>query len=74
MSNARNIPMNEVAVTIVKAGASKGKTIARKTCHPFAPSIRAASRNSVGIACKPGQVDDDRVTRGAARIARPRST
>ena len=42
-----------VTKTTVSTGASSGTVIRRKTCHSEAPSVRAASSVSRGIAERP---------------------
>src|SRR5439155_21496697 len=45
-----------VMKTTVKTGASSGTVTRRKTCHSDAPSVRAASSVSRGIAARPAAI------------------
>ena len=47
-------------MTTVKAGASMGKVMSRKTCQRRAPSTSAACLQILRHVLQPGQVEDDR--------------
>ena len=42
--------------TTDRTGASSGMVTRRKTCHSVAPSVRAASRTSRGMAARPAAI------------------
>ena len=48
--------MSIVMNTTVSTGASSGTVTRRKTCHSVAPSVRAASRTSRGMAASPAAI------------------
>ena len=45
-----------VMKTTLSTGARSGTVTRRKTCHSDAPSVRAASRTSRGIAARPAPI------------------
>ena len=45
-----------VMKTTLSTGASSGTVTRRKTCHSLAPSVRAASSTSRGIAASPAPI------------------
>ena len=45
-----------VMKTTLRTGASSGTVTRRKTCHSVAPSVRAASSTSRGIAARPAAI------------------
>ena len=45
-----------VMKTTLSTGASSGTVTRRKTCHSVAPSVRAASSTSRGIAARPAPI------------------
>src|SRR5215207_6105542 len=53
MSNTLSTLMRSVMNTTESTGARSGTVTRRKTCHSVAPSVRAASRTSRGIAARP---------------------
>jgi hypothetical protein len=53
MSKSLSTLITSVTKTTTSTGASSGAVIRRKTCHSVAPSIRAASSASRGIAAMP---------------------
>ena len=48
--------MSMVMKTTVRTGARSGAVTRRNTCHSLAPSVRAASRTSRGIAASPATI------------------
>src|SRR5262249_55951213 len=56
MSNTLSTLMSMVTKTTVRTGASSGTVTRRNTCHSPAPSVRAASRTSRGIAASPAAI------------------
>src|SRR6185503_13577172 len=55
-SNTFKTLISIVMKTTVKTGASRGTVTRRKTCHSDAPSVRAASSVSRGIAASPAAI------------------
>ena len=56
MSNTLSTLISIVMKTTLSTGASSGTVIRRKTCHSVAPSVRAASSVSRGIAASPAAI------------------
>ena len=56
MSNTFSTLINIVMKTTVSTGASSGTVTRRKTCNSVAPSVRAASSVSRGIAARPAAI------------------
>ena len=56
MSNTLRTLISIVMKTTVSTGASSGTVMRRKTCHSVAPSVRAASSVSRGIAERPAAI------------------
>ena len=53
MSKTFSTPMICVMKTTPSTGESSGTVTRRKTCHSLAPSVRAASSTSRGMAARP---------------------
>ena len=60
MSKTLRTLISIVMNTTDSTGASSGTVTRRKTCHSVAPSVRAASSTSRGIAARPGADHDHR--------------
>ena len=56
MSNTLSTLISIVMKTTLSTGASSGTVTRRKTCHSVAPSVRAASSVSLGIAASPATI------------------
>ena len=56
MSNTFRTLISIVMKTTLSTGASSGTVTRRKTCHSVAPSVRAASSVSRGIAASPAAI------------------
>ncbi len=56
MSKTLRTLMIIVMKTTLSTGASSGTVTRRKTCHSVAPSVRAASSTSRGIAARPAPI------------------
>ena len=56
MSKTLRTLISIVMNTTVSTGASSGTVTRRNTCHSLAPSVRAASRTSRGIAARPAAI------------------
>ena len=56
MSNTFRTLISIVMKTTLSTGASSGTVTRRKTCHSVAPSVRAASSTSRGIAARPAAI------------------
>src|ERR671920_54511 len=56
MSNTFSTLISIVTKTTVSTGASSGTVTRRNTCHSVAPSVRAASSVSRGIAARPAAI------------------
>src|SRR3954453_6312055 len=56
MSKTLRTLMIMVMKTTLRTGASSGTVTRRKTCHSLAPSVRAASSTSRGIADRPAPI------------------
>ena len=56
MSNTLSTLMIIVTKTTLSTGASSGTVTRRKTCNSDAPSVRAASSTSRGIAARPAPI------------------
>ncbi len=56
MSKTLRTLISIVMKTTVSTGASSGTVTRRKTCHSVAPSVRAASSTSRGIAARPAAI------------------
>ena len=56
MSKTFRTLISIVMKTTVSTGASSGTVTRRKTCHSLAPSVRAASSTSRGIAARPAAI------------------
>ena len=56
MSNTFRTLISIVMKTTLSTGASSGTVTRRKTCHSVAPSVRAASSTSRGIAASPAAI------------------
>ena len=69
-SKTFSTPMICVTKTTVSTGASSGTVTRRKTCHSVAPSVRAASSTSRGIAERPAAMITMREAGGAPRCRR----
>ena len=56
MSKTLRTLISIVMKTTLRTGASSGTVTRRKTCHSVAPSVRAASSVSRGIAARPAAI------------------
>ena len=56
MSKTLRTLISIVMKTTARTGARSGIVTRRKTCHSVAPSVRAASRTSRGIAASPAAI------------------
>ena len=56
MSKTFRTLISIVMKTTLSTGASSGTVTRRKTCHSLAPSVRAASSMSRGIAASPAAI------------------
>jgi hypothetical protein len=56
MSNTLRTLISIVMNTTLSTGARSGTVMRRKTCHSVAPSVRAASSVSRGIAARPAAI------------------
>ena len=56
MSKTLRTLISIVMKTTLRTGASSGTVTRRKTCHSVAPSVRAASSTSRGIAARPAAI------------------